>query len=71
MCTLDVILDGKTGRMYDYYTGEIYSDSTEEFNNLPNNQTFVSRFKGMIIRILLSSPDNINDFERALFQYKI
>ena len=68
---LDVILNAQTGRMYDYYTGEIYSDSLEELRSLPINQTFVSRFEGMTIRILLSTPESIDDFNRALFQFRI
>ena len=68
---LDVIVNIMTGRMYDYFTGEIYSDNLTELENLPNNKTFLSRFNGMTIRILLSSPENVNDFNRALFQYKI
>ena len=68
---LDVIVNIMTGRMYDYFTGEIYSDNLTELENLLNNKTFLSRFNGMTIRILLSSPENVNDFNRALFQYKI
>ena len=68
---LDVIVNIMTGRMYDYFTGEIYSDNLTELENLSNNKTFTSRFNGMTIRILLSSPENVNDFNRALFQYKI